>query len=85
MRTQSENSKLLVARENAKEQVAIVSSFASDWFERMARVSWTNHRAELGKNQANPGLLSKLNRRLFYSKLRYQLKRTNIRELSALL
>ena len=47
--------KLPKARENTGDQVVIGFSFVSDWLrEYMARVLWTNHRAEWGKSKAIP-------------------------------
>ena len=43
-------SKLLEARENANDQVAIVFNFASNLL-RMAPVLWTNHSAKLDKTR----------------------------------
>ena len=44
-------SKLLKARENAGDQVAIVFSFASDWLRGWHEFFWSNHRVRLSKTK----------------------------------
>ena len=49
MRTRVKTSQPPKARENASDQIVTGFSFASDWFEKMVRVFWTNHKAKESK------------------------------------
>ena len=54
MRTRVKTSQPPKARENASDQIVTGFSFASDWFEKMVRVFWTNHKAKESKSNTIP-------------------------------